>query len=313
MADRPGFRGGPGLVVCDEPISSLDVSVQGALLNLLADLQDEAGTSYLFISHDLAAVQHLSHRIGVMYLGTLMEQGEAARVLAPPYHPYTEALLSAIPVADPTVRDTTGAPARQARRASARDPVGVPLPSALPPLPRRSVSRPGAAVATSAVRAAEGHRPGCGGRRSRRRRRPRHLLPYPLRNELGRRLAVPQERARVPGFILRRLGFVVLTVLLSSMLVFGATHVLPGDVATMVLGREASQQAKDSLRKELGLDRPLVVQYGSWLGDMARGDWGTALAPAKTFAASRWRGCATPPCWPWSPSSCTSRWASSWG
>ncbi len=62
------------------------------------------------------------------------------------------------------------------------------------------------------------------------------------------------------------------------MLVFGATHVLPGDVATMVLGREASEQAKESLRKELGLDRPLVVQYGNWLGDLARGDWGTSLS-----------------------------------
>ena len=80
------------------------------------------------------------------------------------------------------------------------------------------------------------------------------------------------------GFILRRLGFVILTVLLSSLLIFGATHVLPGDVATMILGREASEQAKASLRKELGLDRPLVVQYGSWLSDLARGDWGTSLS-----------------------------------
>jgi peptide/nickel transport system permease protein len=79
-------------------------------------------------------------------------------------------------------------------------------------------------------------------------------------------------------FILRRLIFVVLTVLLSSMLVFAATNILPGDVATMVLGREATQQAKDELRKELGLDRPLVVQYGSWLGNMARGDWGKSLS-----------------------------------
>ncbi len=106
VAIARAFAAGPGLVICDEPVSSLDVSVQGALMNLLADLQDEAGTSYLFISHDLAAVQHLSHLIGVMYLGTPMEQGEAAMVLAPPYHPYTEALLSAVPVADPTSRDT---------------------------------------------------------------------------------------------------------------------------------------------------------------------------------------------------------------
>jgi peptide/nickel transport system permease protein len=79
-------------------------------------------------------------------------------------------------------------------------------------------------------------------------------------------------------FVLRRLGFVVLTVLLSSMLVFAATHVLPGDVATMVLGREASQQAKDNLRKELGLDKPLLQQYGTWLNDLVHGDWGTSIS-----------------------------------
>jgi peptide/nickel transport system ATP-binding protein len=98
------FAASPDLVICDEPISSLDVSVQGSLMNLLVDLQEEQGTSYLFISHDLAAVQHLSHRIAVMYLGRLMEQGEAALVLAAPYHPYTEALLSAVPLPDPSMR-----------------------------------------------------------------------------------------------------------------------------------------------------------------------------------------------------------------
>jgi peptide/nickel transport system permease protein len=86
-------------------------------------------------------------------------------------------------------------------------------------------------------------------------------------------------------FVIRRLGFVVLTVLLSSMLVFAATNVLPGDVATMVLGREASQQAKDALRQELGLDRPLVVQYGSWLSNLARGDWGTSLSTQQEVRA----------------------------
>jgi len=79
-------------------------------------------------------------------------------------------------------------------------------------------------------------------------------------------------------FVLRRLAFVVLTVLLSSMLVFAATHVLPGDVATMVLGREASEQAKNNLRKELGLDKPLLQQYGAWLSDMVHGDWGTSIS-----------------------------------
>ena len=91
------------MILLDEPLSSLDVSVQASLVNLLTELQEKNGVSYLFISHDLAAVQHLSHWIAVMYLGVLMEWGDAADVFAPPYHPYTEALLSAIPVADPDV------------------------------------------------------------------------------------------------------------------------------------------------------------------------------------------------------------------
>jgi len=79
-------------------------------------------------------------------------------------------------------------------------------------------------------------------------------------------------------FILRRLGFVVLTVVLSSIIIFWATAVLPGDVATMVLGRYATQEAKDTLRKELGLDKPIAEQYGRWLGDFVRGDWGTSVS-----------------------------------
>jgi peptide/nickel transport system ATP-binding protein len=104
VAIARAFAADPDLVLCDEPISSLDVSVQGALMNLLLGLQAERGTSYLFISHDLSAVQHLSDVIAVVYLGHMMEWGAATRVLTPPFHPYTEALLSAIPVADPDVQ-----------------------------------------------------------------------------------------------------------------------------------------------------------------------------------------------------------------
>jgi peptide/nickel transport system ATP-binding protein len=104
VAIARAFAAEPGIILCDEPISSLDVSVQGSLMNLLMKLQVEQQTSYLFISHDLSAVQHLSDVIAVVYLGHVMELGDATTVLTPPFHPYTEALLSAVPLADPDVK-----------------------------------------------------------------------------------------------------------------------------------------------------------------------------------------------------------------
>jgi len=100
VAIARAFGGGPRLVVCDEPTSALDVSVQAAILNLLSDLQAKEQVSYLFISHDLGVVRYLSDRIAVLYLGRLLEVGPAEQVFAGPHHPYTEALLSAVPSLD---------------------------------------------------------------------------------------------------------------------------------------------------------------------------------------------------------------------
>jgi len=93
----------PKLIICDEPVSALDVSIQSQIINLLRDLQEKLGLSYLFISHDLRVVEHMCDRVAVMYLGRIVETATARNLYRETYHPYTRALLSALPIPDPTV------------------------------------------------------------------------------------------------------------------------------------------------------------------------------------------------------------------
>ena len=120
LLERVGLAVDPEFIVCDEPVSALDVSIQAQVVNMFEDLQQEMGLTYLFIAHDLSVVKHISNRIGVMYLGKMVELADSFELIAHSVHPYTRSLISAIPVADPVT-------ARQSHRIVLQGDVPSPL------------------------------------------------------------------------------------------------------------------------------------------------------------------------------------------
>jgi peptide/nickel transport system ATP-binding protein len=289
----------PEVLICDEPVASLDVSIQGQVLNLLTEMREQFGLSMLFISHNLDVVRAISDRIAVMYMGRIVEIGPAETIYHRPTHPYTKALIAAIPHADDVRHDASTVFAGE-------------LPSLLSP-PTGCRFRTRCTVATERCQTAEPvlmasgadgalvacHHPdrqvavdlasarasadplgpaAAQAKPTDMNRDVADRADRPAEEPLAARRAGTAGRARATlSAIGRHLLMLTPVLLLVSLGAAALTEFMPGSPGQTILGETATPENVAALNRELGMDRPFLTRYGEWLGDAVRGDFGTSI------------------------------------
>ena len=244
----------PKFIVCDEPVSALDVSIQAQILNLLKSLQKELHLTLLFVGHGLGAVNYVSDRIAVMYLGKIVETGETKEIFNHPVHPYTKALLNAVPVPDPKEREKARSLLEGEIGDSTNPPGRLPFSSKMP-LRHGNLRAEGA-----------GAFGGAAGLRTRSR------LPYRWKNYSGTEIGGPE----LGKYIIKRI-LIAIPVLIGITVIDYAIMCMAGSPLEMLQGPRVSEAAVEARKIALGLDKPFYIQYFVWLGQLLHGNMGYSI------------------------------------